>query len=238
MKKLLLLAAVAATSLGASAQTFGEIFEVKDENGQIIENGGTIVIDSYKDFYDGQYIDMGLFSLQSGCTFWAYNINEEPYQLAYEYYRSEPTTEVVPAGQGGFGTFSGCYDVQTEEGGSLGGQCLPSNDGEVSYIGNLPDVPVGGRFQMLFHQENFTSLDPVTVHFTFYVIEAEEKLEGAQFDLNLKFTHLYDTTSVAGIDAESADTEIYNMQGVRVLNPVKGQLYIMRQGGKIAKVIL
>ena len=48
-------------------------------------------------------------------------------------------------------------------------------------------------------------------------------------------------TKSSGIDAigtEVAPVEYYNLQGVKVQNPVKGQLYIIRQGKKAVKAIL
>lgn len=43
--------------------------------------------------------------------------------------------------------------------------------------------------------------------------------------------------AVAGIEADQAPAEYFNLQGVRVAQPEQGQLYIKRQGGKAVKVI-
>lgn len=43
---------------------------------------------------------------------------------------------------------------------------------------------------------------------------------------------------VAGVDVSEVETEYFNLQGIRVENPVKGGLYIMRKGGKATKQIL
>ncbi|MCH5231831.1 MAG: hypothetical protein J1F43_08565 [Muribaculaceae bacterium] len=45
-------------------------------------------------------------------------------------------------------------------------------------------------------------------------------------------------TSIDAIGTEVAPVEYYNLQGVKVHNPVKGQLYIIRQGKKAVKAIL
>ncbi len=46
-------------------------------------------------------------------------------------------------------------------------------------------------------------------------------------------------TGVESIDADNnVNAEYYNLQGIRVNEPVKGQLYIVRQGNKVSKVIL
>lgn len=237
MKKHLLLAAIAATCLGASAQTFGEIFQVTDEKGNVLENGSTIVCETYFDKYEG--LIPGFMVPEAVCHFYARNINEEPYQLAYEFYRSSPVLEEVPAGEGGFGDYQACYTYFFDGGIPTNGNCTDAKDGETKYQGGLNDVEVDQNFEMAFHQIGFTNFDPLTIHFTYYVIEADEKLEGAQFDLDIKFTHTYDITNgVTGIDAENGEAEYFNMLGTRVANPVKGELYIVRQGGKTAKVIL
>lgn len=233
MKKLLLLAAAAATCLGVNAETFGELFQVTYE-GEVVENGATIVCDTYHDFYMGL---MEVPNLEAVCDFSAKNISEEPYQLAYEFYRSVPSTEEVAGGAGGFGAYQACYSYSNPATGA--GNCTDGVDGQTKYYDDLKEIGVGDSFDMAFHQIGFTSLDPITIHFTYYVIEGGEKLEGAKFDMDIKFTHLYDITNgVSGVDADAEDAEYFNLQGVRISNPSEGQLYIVRQGGKIGKVIL
>lgn len=46
------------------------------------------------------------------------------------------------------------------------------------------------------------------------------------------------TTGIADINADSADAVYYNMQGIRVLNPEKGGLYIRKQGTNASKVMV
>lgn len=58
---------------------------------------------------------------------------------------------------------------------------------------------------------------------------------------SLKFKILYQTDdAIAGVDAienTDAPAEYYNLQGIMVNNPVKGQVYIKRQAGKSSKVV-
>lgn len=42
---------------------------------------------------------------------------------------------------------------------------------------------------------------------------------------------------ISGINADNAPAEYFNLNGVRVANPENG-MYIMRQGGKVSKVIV
>lgn len=43
--------------------------------------------------------------------------------------------------------------------------------------------------------------------------------------------------SVGSVEADNAPAVYYNLQGVRVDNPTNG-VYILRQGSKVAKVVL
>ncbi|MBQ1267937.1 MAG: hypothetical protein IIY03_00410, partial [Muribaculaceae bacterium] len=45
------------------------------------------------------------------------------------------------------------------------------------------------------------------------------------------------TVGIEGIEAEQ-EAEYFNLQGIRVSNPTKGELYIVRKGNKIIKSIL
>lgn len=49
-----------------------------------------------------------------------------------------------------------------------------------------------------------------------------------------------DATGVAHIEADftDAEPEYYNLQGIRIAEPAKGQLYIVRQGTKVTKTII
>lgn len=56
----------------------------------------------------------------------------------------------------------------------------------------------------------------------------------------LHFTILYQTPNVAGVDgieAADAPAEYFNLQGIKVSNPVAGEIYIKRQAGKTTKVV-
>lgn len=46
-----------------------------------------------------------------------------------------------------------------------------------------------------------------------------------------------ETASVGSINLGSAQAEYFNLQGLPVANPEKGQIYIVRQGGKVSKAI-
>ena len=53
-------------------------------------------------------------------------------------------------------------------------------------------------------------------------------------------TILVTKTSPAGVDDVTTDagvTEYFNLQGIRVDNPQRGQIYIMRRNGVVSKVV-
>lgn len=72
-------------------------------------------------------------------------------------------------------------------------------------------------------------MDPVTLKF-------ELTFDDESAVVYIKFNHLKDVTmGVKDIVAESAPIEYYNLQGVRVSEPQKGNLYIIRSGKKVSK---
>ncbi|MBQ1185219.1 MAG: hypothetical protein IIX55_05870, partial [Muribaculaceae bacterium] len=44
--------------------------------------------------------------------------------------------------------------------------------------------------------------------------------------------------AIDGIEVDSAAAEYYNFQGVKVANPEKGGMYIVRRGAKVSKEIV
>lgn len=57
--------------------------------------------------------------------------------------------------------------------------------------------------------------------------------------LHFSIAYKYDgsDTGIGGIEADNAQAEYYNLQGMRVSNPEKGQLYIVRKGIKTTKAV-
>ena len=59
-------------------------------------------------------------------------------------------------------------------------------------------------------------------------------------DTTRSFSILYTSTpaAVETIDVAGGQAEYFNMPGLRVSEPVKGQMYIVRQGGKVSKTVV
>ena len=55
--------------------------------------------------------------------------------------------------------------------------------------------------------------------------------------LSIDFDEDSEFSGINDVNAEDAEVEYYNLQGVKVENPEKG-IYIMKQGGKTSKVVL
>ena len=45
-------------------------------------------------------------------------------------------------------------------------------------------------------------------------------------------------TAITDVEADGADAEYFNLQGIRVDNPVAGQVYLMRSNGTVRKVLM
>ena len=120
------------------------------------------------------------------------------------------------------------------------------NPSTVKYRKNLLKHTVEGS---VVAQDGFYLLDSnsETNVLKFYKAEAGVTIPQNSAYLDLSSTSirvfsigLGDDSEVSGIEdvnAEDAEVEYYNLQGVKVENPEKG-IYIMKQGGKTSKVVL
>ena len=86
--------------------------------------------------------------------------------------------------------------------------------------------------------------------YAFYLTEAGEVVPqySAYYVLGNSFAKVHaiglsfddetgESSGIEDVNAEDAEVEYYNLQGVKVENPEKG-IYIMKQGGKTSKVVL
>lgn len=76
----------------------------------------------------------------------------------------------------------------------------------------------------------------------FNIVSFDNYPKTLYFTVNFKEMTVTVSDVPAGVESIDADNnvnaEYYNLQGIRVNEPVKGQLYIVRQGSKVSKVIL
>lgn len=63
-----------------------------------------------------------------------------------------------------------------------------------------------------------------------------EDADGDNFTFSIKFD--LSLASINGVDADEATPVYYNMQGIRVANPEKGQILIRKAGSKVSKVVI
>lgn len=80
--------------------------------------------------------------------------------------------------------------------------------------------------------------EPVVLVYSGPNCTVSETLEdiSVKFNLTTKTLTLTKTTGIDSIANESAEAIYYNVQGIRVTNPVEGNLYIVKKGSKVSKV--
>lgn len=233
MKKLLLLSALAVVSAPAYADGISDNFKLV-YNGQEVFDGQTISVNTYYDPFVMENPEFeGMFdpSYQCNAIVEATNLTQTPKTLQFSLNPTEPVADEWKSK--GLGMYQLCFSYQT-----IAGTCAESKDlkGFYSNPSFLKPVPAGEYMEMDIHQLNFEKLDPVTLKLDLRVVDNGTPIGNASLYIN--FTHEYDITmSVDGIVAADAPSAYYTLQGVRVAEPQKGQIYIERKGGKATKRI-
>lgn len=237
MKKLLLLAAMAASMSVANAEDFGSYFALSLD-GEAISNGQTVTVAGY---YDpvvkgnpeiGEMPGYQATSYEAQAKIVATNIYDEAMDIAFTLKRTEPSLDAYPTQGSAIGSFQLCYNYDTKA-----GQCLsPNNDVVTSPSSLEPIDPEGGYLEMDVDQVGFTDMTPVTLQLDLCVMEGGEKIEGTDCTVYVKFTHESDITlGVNGVEMEDASETYFNLQGMPVAQPQKGGIYVVRKGNKVSK---
>lgn len=237
MKKLLLMAALAASFSTAYADGFSDIFKLT-YNGETIQNGQTVVVANY---YDPVLIDNPEIAelipgyestYESKATIVATNISDEPWEFEFTLTRTAPTLAEFPSTGSEIGHYQLCFNYSDGS-----GNCLPVINDKISSPSDLNPIGAEEFLAMDIDQMSFTNLTPVTMQLDLRVTEGGEVIEGGSATIFINFTHEKDiTNAVETITIEGAP-EYFNLQGMRVETPQKGGLYIMRKGSFCSKVI-
>lgn len=224
MKKLLLLAALAASFSSAYADAFSDVFTLS-YNDQPVANGETIVIDNYlNEWYDPEYPDDPA-NWAALAQIKATNKSDSSTELSFILTVESPTEDAFFDKKNKYGTLQVCYTPESGTGNCFGG--ATKNHPYISK--SIGKVFPGSYVLFDIDQKGFENMDPVTLKF-------ELNFDDESSVVYIKFNHLKDITmGVNDIVAESAPTEYYNLQGVRVSEPQKGNLYIVRSGKKVSK---
>lgn len=213
------MAAIAATTASVNAETFSDYFKLTYGD-QVIENGQTVTDNTYHD----EWADLGIpgwTRYVAEATIIATNVYDEAMDLAFVLSCVDNKTE----------NFQLCYNYDNAP-----GNCLAAQNGSVTSPESLKSVDCEGYFQMDIHEVDITDFaTPTLLKLDLYVTEGGEKLEGTDCTVYINFTHEMDTTAVEGIEVDAAPAEFYNLQGVKVAQPEKGGIYIVRQGEKVTK---
>lgn len=228
MKKLLLSAALMASFASGYAVTFPEIFALSYE-GEAIADGQTITMKYYYDSY-AEFEGFGP-RFVAEATVRATNISEEPQEFGFTLSRIKPSLEEFPSTGSALGSFSLCYDFSDGP-----GTCLSIRNDKVESSSDLKPIGSEEYIAMKVDQEEFTDFSPITLQLDVRAMEGGETVATSTVYLN--FTHEADiTNAVDGIEADSSAAEYFSLQGVRVAEPQKGGLYIVRKGAKVTKRI-
>lgn len=238
MKKFILLAAIAASFTSMKAESFSDFFKLS-WNGETIENGQTITVKDYEDpnHEIGSMIPGYVPSYNAAARIIAENVNEEPWLLEFKLSRTAPSLEDYPVMGSEIGSYQLCFSYLNEEGKEETGNCLAPSDENVLVSGSqVKEIDPETSLIMDIDQMQFTSLTPVSFRLDLYVTEGGETVEGGTATIYIDMTHEIDLGSVNTIVTDSS-SEYYTIQGLRVSEPVKGNIYIVRKGSSVSKII-
>ena len=220
MRKFLLSSLLAALTAPAFAQALTDKFVVT-YNDVEVQNNQTIDVADYYDpniYYDPEFEDPdyvpGMDGYDTTFQLKLNNISGAATALDLNMY--------VPEAADGF--FKLCYGFSDGP-----GQCLNVKNNVVS----ASNVEVNeGAFTLFdIDQEGFFDLEPVK-------LQLDVNLTGSTdiFTVYINFTHQKDITSaVDGVMVDSSAEEYFNLQGLKVAEPQKGNIYIVRKGNKTSK---
>ncbi len=230
MKKLLLLSALAISALGMNAASFGDYFKVEFE-GKEIANGETIIIAEPE--YADEWGQMWAAPVK------VINLQDEYRPVFGELMYSIPATRTDLRNEQGARAqlcYAGAYRGLNN--------CLSNgNETCVSYaFVNVPEAGVDTfEWDVDVNYDESQLSNPVTLQLNMFAAEGDgekpetcELIDGTDFTMTIVFGA---QATVVGITDEAAAPVYYNLQGMRVANPEKGGLYIVKKGTKTMKKV-
>ncbi|MCM1475418.1 MAG: hypothetical protein NC036_04150 [Muribaculaceae bacterium] len=231
MKKLLLLAALAASAFCASAQYYdmeagSQIFSV-EYNGQTVENGGKIICTDYEAYGEGDAQTYDYTALIK-----MINKTEEEQVIMATLLAVNPTYTQIKENVDTYGIPQLCYN----------GACLAESLGNFGMSSNVkipvPD-PNDPETEFEWHLTSEEMLPTASVTYRVSMIkfiDEEEPENNPEFYFDITFTADESGVTAVEID-ENLPVEYYDLSGRRVVNPAQG-LYILRQGNKAVKRVV
>lgn len=223
MKKLLLIAAIAAASMSANAASFSDYFDITF-GGQPVSDGQTITVRIYCDPIVQSNPEYGNdptwdYTYQSKAEIIVSNKSNVAHDFVAVLARTEPAISKEfpsigsPLGWGQICAGVNCYTIKDDV-------CTTPTE----------SIKPNETYELDIHQNDFKDLTPATFSLKMSTPSADECV------IYFKFTHEQDITmAVDGIEADSSSEEYFNLQGVKVANPEKGNIYIVRKGSKVSK---
>lgn len=218
MKKFLLTAILAAMTASMNAESFADYFKLTFGD-KVIENGQTVTEDAYYDYYAEFGFDEK--SYWADAILYATNVGEESMYLDMVMTCVDKTTE----------NFQLCPNVN-----GASGQCFGPTNGVIS-VSTQNSVANEGYVKMDIHEIDIQNIEkPTKLKLDLSARVGDMKLEGSDCTIYVNFTHSKDiTAAVDGVEADAAPAEYFNLQGVKVVQPEKGGIYIVRKGSKVTK---
>ncbi|MDE5840209.1 MAG: hypothetical protein K2H49_04745, partial [Muribaculaceae bacterium] len=144
--------------------------------------------------------------------------------------RTAPSLAEYPSQGSEIGTFQLCYSIPATNNSNCG---ILRDDQIVPGAGSPLKIPAAAFADLDIDQSGFTNFMPTT--FELYLETSDEEGNKLSSTIYINFKNESDiTNAVEGIEAES-EAEYYTIQGIRVADPRKGQLYIERKGSKVTK---
>ena len=129
--------------------------------------------------------------------------------------------------------FGSCYGIPSEVGVEGGGDCIfqPNEVKEGDMGAHVEYFPAYEGMGYWDVQE----LYPGVSILKFTLKNKDNESDAISFTFKFNYTG---ENAIDGIEADNAAAEYYNFQGVKVANPEKGGMYIVRRGAKVSKEIV
>lgn len=226
MKKFLLSALMLGGACALNAQSFdlylsSQVEDYQVKNYQLITDG----MEFETELEMGEVIDMGDFYMAiAECMAYIKIENKTSGQLTLSlgYEKEYEESNAAELGDTDM-SFITC----------AGGACVASNPFEIKIAAN--GVTPGGMGEHLGYEFQCSKAgiaDKLTLNAKYNFT-----LSGNGQTIHFSVLYKSNDTGVETIEANDANAEYFNMQGIRVANPEAGQLYIVRKGNKASKVI-
>lgn len=233
MKKLLLLGALGAMTLGMQAQEFTDLYKVTC-NGNEVSDGETIIINEAE--YDEEWGDYSF-----NPRVYVESRDGEARAMRGGLYATDPNT-VAAFKQ--YGSVQFCFESSPE----LGGQCLMyTGPLQNVFAEGLVNVGAAGWVDPLLNQpfnwnihctevEDANEIAVLAIVMNAYDGTVKNNPEAREESMTIYLSLGKDQSSVNTLGADKAPAQYFSIDGRKLDGPIIG-LYIVKENGKVSKKI-